>query len=126
MTMNAKDLAFVQGRTASTLRSQRPRLVADAKLYHSQTQPPTNVDVPHVSGTGTVGHTLHCTMGNWNGEPVAYGAQWLRSGTPVLGATFDDYLLTKADSGHMVACEVTAYTGGGEKAVESVPVAVTG
>ena len=36
------------------------------------TAPPVNVDVPHVSGTGTVGSTLNCTMGNWQNEPTSY------------------------------------------------------
>lgn len=126
MTMTAKELEFVKDRTASTLRTQRPRLVADAKKYHAQTLPPTNIDVPAIVGTPKVGHTLTVTMGNWNGEPAAYGARWSRDGAPIPGATFESYLLTKADSGHMVDCEVTAYTGGGQRTVGSDAVAVTG
>jgi hypothetical protein len=125
MTMNAKELTFAKGKTRGTLRAQRPRLVADAKKYKAQTTPPTNVDVPVVTGTPTVGHTLTCTMGNWNGTPVAYGAKWLRDAAVIPGATFAKYLLVAADSGHMLACQVTAFTGGGQASVTSSGTAVT-
>jgi hypothetical protein len=42
-------------------------------------------------------------MGNWNGTPTAYGAQWMRDGAPIAGATRASYLLTAADSGWLVA-----------------------
>jgi hypothetical protein len=125
MTMNAKELHFAQGKTRGTLRGLRPRLIADAKKYKAQTVAPTNVDAPFVSGAGTVGHTLASTMGNWNGSPAAYGAQWMRDGVPIAGATFAKYLLIAADSGHSVLCRVTAYTGGGSASVNSNAVAVT-
>jgi hypothetical protein len=35
---------------------------------------PVNVDIPFVSGTADVGSSLHCTMGNWTGEPTAMSA----------------------------------------------------
>ena len=37
---------------------------------------PRNVDVPLVTGDGTVGATLNCTMGNWDGEPTGYAYSW--------------------------------------------------
>jgi hypothetical protein len=37
---------------------------------HDRDAAPAVVDVPHVSGPGTVGGTLSCTMGNWTGEPT--------------------------------------------------------
>jgi hypothetical protein len=124
MTMTAKELTFAKGKTRGVLRAQRPRLVADAKKYKSQTVAPTNVDAPLVSGTGTVGHTLTSTMGNWNGTPVAYGAQWMRDAVTIPGATFAKYLLVGADSGHSVACQVTAFTGGGQASVWSNAIVV--
>ena len=124
MTMNAKELHFAQGKTRGALRAQRPRLVADAKKYKSQSTPPTNVDVPVIMGTPTVGHTLQCTMGNWNGTPVAYGAQWMRDAAPIANATFAKYLVVSADSGHSLTCKVTAFTGGGQASVTSSPAAV--
>ena len=125
MTMNAKELHFAQGKTRGTLRAQRPRLVADAKKYKGQTVAPTNVDVPVIMGTGVVGHTLETTMGNWNGSPAAYGAQWKRDAVAILNATLKKYLLVAADSGHSITCTVTAFTGGGQASVTSSAVAVT-
>ena len=125
MTMTAKELTFAKGKTRSTLRAQRPRLVADAKKYKAQSTPPTNTSVPVIMGTGVVGHTLECTMGLWNGSPVAYGAQWMRDAAPIPKATFAKYLLVAADSGHSITCQVTAFTGGGQASVTSNAVAVT-
>ena len=125
MTMNAKELHFAQGKTRGVLRAQRPRLVADAKKYKAQSTPPTNVNVPVIMGTGAVGHTLECTMGNWNGSPSAYGAQWLRNAVAIPKATFAKYLIVQADSGKSLTCQVTAFTGGGQASVTSSAVAVT-
>src|SRR4029077_9394468 len=44
-------------------------------------QPPINRDVPYVGGSGTVGGTLTCTMGNWTGEPTGYAYAWSGHGT---------------------------------------------
>jgi hypothetical protein len=125
MTMTAKELTFAKGKTRGALRAQRPRLVADAKKYKAQTVAPTNVNAPQVTGTPTVGYALNCTMGIWNGSPVAYGAKWLRDAVAIPGATFAKYLLVAADSGHSLACQVTAFTGGGQASVMSNAVSVT-
>jgi hypothetical protein len=69
--------------------------------------PPAVVDVPYVAGTGTVGETLTCTMGNWTGEPTSYAYQWKRDGTTDLG-TDDSYVIAAADAGSSITCVVTA------------------
>src|SRR4029077_12571616 len=66
--------------------------------------PPMNVDVPYVSGTGAVGSTLTCTMGNWEGAPTSYSYAWSGSGT----ATGDTYVVGAADAGTSITCIVTA------------------
>ena len=125
MTMSAKELTFAKGKTRGALRAQRPRLVADAKKYKAQTTPPTNTSVPAITGTPNVGHTLTVTMGIWTGAPTAYGAQWKRDGVAIPGATFANYLATAQDVGHTLLCAVTAFTGGGQAAVNSGSVTVT-
>jgi hypothetical protein len=125
MTMSAHELAFVQQHTRPSVRALKPRLVADRDLYYSQTLPPVNTSVPACTGTGTVGFTLTVTMGIWTNQPSAYGAQWLRDAVPILGATKSTYLITAADSGHSLSCQVTAFTGGGSASVTSNAVAVT-
>lgn len=74
--------------------------------------PPRNVDVPYVSGEGTVGATLTCTMGNWDGEPTSYAYAWASDGTPnaVTGST---YTVLAADAGHSIICVVTASNDAG-------------
>ena len=70
--------------------------------------PPVNVDVPHVSQAGS---TLSCTMGNWTGEPSGYAYAWHRDGVAISGATNATYAVQADDSGHSLACVVTATNG---------------
>ena len=123
--LNADELAFIQAHPRAVVRAMKPILADEKQTYDAQTAPPTVVDVPHATGTGTVGQILTCTMGNWNGEPVAYAWQWLRGGTPILGATADTRLLTAADSGQSLSCKVTATSGGGSASSTSNAIAVT-
>jgi hypothetical protein len=67
--------------------------------------PPVNVDVPHVQ---LAGGAATCTMGNWRGEPSGYAYQWHRDGGAIPGATNANYTVVAADSGHGLACVVTA------------------
>lgn len=119
-----KELKFCQQRTRSTLRSQRPRLFAQYKAHRKNLTVPTNVNVPVIMGTPSVGHTLESTMGNWNGSPTAYGAQWKRDGVAIPNAVFAKYLVVSADSGHALTCTVTAITGGGQASVTTAPASV--
>jgi hypothetical protein len=71
------------------------------------TAPPTNRDVPYVSGTGTVGSALNCTMGNWDGTPTGYSYQWQANGT-VVAQNGPNYTVQAVDQGRSLACVVTA------------------
>jgi hypothetical protein len=71
------------------------------------TDPPVNVDIPHVSGVGTVGEILTCTMGNWEGEPTDYAYLWESDGRDV-GTDDGSYLIAATDAGHSITCTVTA------------------
>lgn len=66
--------------------------------------PPVNVDVPYASQSGA---TLHCTMGNWDGEPTSYAYAWHTDGA-ANGATGESYAVQAGDVGHGLACVVTA------------------
>ena len=123
--LTAKEMKFCQGKTRSTLRSQRPRLYANYKKHLANKTVPTNVDVPVIMGSPLVGHTLECTMGNWNGAPTAYGVQWTRNAAAIPGATFAKYLAVAADIGQPIVARVTAYTVGGQATVASSSVTVT-
>jgi hypothetical protein len=73
---------------------------------------PAVVDTPAVTGTGAVGETLTCTVGNWTGEPTNYAYQWHRNGTAGLMGS-DTYVVVEADVGHGIACSVTATNAAG-------------
>jgi hypothetical protein len=74
--------------------------------------PPTNRDVPYVSGTGAVGQQLSCTMGNWEGTPSAYSYKWQANGTGIAqnGA---NYTVQSNDVGRSIVCVVTATNAAG-------------
>jgi hypothetical protein len=71
------------------------------------TAPPENVDVPTIMGTGVVGETLTCTMGNWNNEPTGYTYAWQSDGT-ANSATGASYAVPPGDVGKAISCVVTA------------------
>jgi hypothetical protein len=81
--------------------------LTDTPSEPAATAPPVNRDVPYVSGTGTVGSTLTCTMGNWDNmyaEPHSYAYAWSGSGS----ASGDTYVVDAADAGTDITCVVTA------------------
>lgn len=88
----------------------------------SQIFPPVNTTAPAVTGTGAVGNTLSCTMGNWTYAPTSYAYQWLRNGaTRPGGITTPTLVLLAADSGTSISCRVTATNpaGAGTPAVSN-------
>ncbi len=64
---------------------------------------PVNRDVPYVSQDG---ETLHCTMGNWTGEPTSYAYAWQDVAGPT--SDTDSYTIVADDTGHVITCVVTA------------------
>ena len=78
--------------------------------------PPTVVDAPFVSQTGTgVGSTLNCTLGNWNGAPSSRTYQWKKDGVNV-GTNAATYTLVSGDATHLFNCTMTATNGIGTSA----------
>ncbi|HKW23475.1 MAG TPA: hypothetical protein VJO13_18990 [Ktedonobacterales bacterium] len=67
--------------------------------------PPVNVDVPFASLTGAM---ASCTMGVWQGEPTEYAYAWHNDGVAIAGAAGATYAVQPDDSGHSLACVVTA------------------
>jgi hypothetical protein len=104
----------VYGRACDLLRAMASPQYSAA--LHDKYAAPGVVDVPYVAGTGTVGQTLTCTMGNWTGEPTEYAYQWRRDGTTDIGTGAASYLIVSADAGHQVTCIVTATNGVGSSA----------
>ena len=94
-------------------RTHQAEIAALAAAMLHASGPPVNVDVPYASVTGA---TASCTMGNWQGEPTSYSYQWHRDGVAIDGATSATYAVQPDDSGHSVACVVTATNAMGSTA----------
>jgi hypothetical protein len=61
---------------------------------------------PTISGTIGIGNTVTAIPGTWD-QGVSLSYQWFRDGSPVPGATSDDYDITNSDSGAMLFVRVT-------------------
>lgn len=82
--------------------------------------PPANTTAPSISGSPAVARALSCAPGAWSsGAPISYAYQWLRDGTAIGGATSPSYTVAPADTGHALACEVTATNLAGSTSVTS-------
>ena len=86
-------------------RTHSREIAALAAAMTAASGPPVNVDVPYASLTGA---TASCTMGNWQGEPTDYAYVWHSDGVAIEGATSATYAVQPDDSGHSLACVVTA------------------
>jgi WD40 repeat protein len=86
--------------------------------------PPVNSARPQASGTPQVGQTLGCSPGSWSGSIVYYAYQWLRDGSPIDDSARTFYLITTADQGHTLSCQVTANNYGGSATATSASMAV--
>jgi hypothetical protein len=81
---------------------------------------PENTVAPIVSGTAKVGQTLTCSEGTWSTPaPTSYAYRWLRDGVAIGGAELNIYIVTAADEGHSISCEVTATDAVGSKSAVS-------
>jgi hypothetical protein len=74
---------------------------------------PTNTEAPKISGTPAAGQTLRCSTGIWTNSPTKYEYEWSLDGTPIGGATDDEYEVPAGDEGHTLTCTVTASNAGG-------------
>lgn len=87
---------------------------------------PSNASSPSVASSATEGDTLTCDPGTWNGSPTSFSFEWLRNGTPILGAISDGYTLAAADVGTSIVCRVTATNAGGNSSASSNAVVPSG
>lgn len=67
-----------------------------------------STEMPAVTGRPLVGSALSATPGGWTVEDAEVTYAWLRDGTPIAGATAQDYALVAADAGTSVGVAVTA------------------
>jgi hypothetical protein len=85
---------------------------------------PAALTAPSLGGDPVVGSTLTCSDGTWTGSPTLTRT-WLRSGSPVPGATSSSYAVTSNDVGRTLRCRVTASNGSGSADSDTNEVTVT-
>jgi DNA-binding beta-propeller fold protein YncE len=87
---------------------------------------------PQITGGARAGQQMHCSAGRWGGDvPGAFlyraatgsAVQWLKSGTPIGGATESVYTPTESGS---YSCEVTLSNQAGSQTQASAPHTVLG
>ena len=98
-----------------------------------QSDRPTNVTEPTISGTAAVSSRLTANRGTWIGEPpITYSFQWLRCGTAgdncseISGATDNQYLVVDNDSARTLRVRVTARNDVGSRSALSNQTGVVG
>ena len=78
-----------------------------------------------ITGDATVGSTLTAITTPWGPDPVTVGFQWLRNGSPILGATSATYVVGGADVTATLSVVATGTKPGyGDAPVTSAPVTV--
>ncbi len=87
---------------------------------------PKEVSQPTVEGTPRVGSTLTANVGVWTGNPTRYTYQWSSCEPPdrtncvaIKGATSKTYVPVRADIGHTIKVDVTAYNADGKATADS-------
>lgn len=86
---------------------------------------PLNTSKPVISGSPAVGSTLACANGTWAGEPPpTFAIRWLRDGAPISGATGAGYVVSSADQGQQLTCEVIATNSSGSTGATSSAVSI--
>ncbi len=81
---------------------------------------PKDVVAPSITGSASLGATITCEHGLWEGAPPpAFSYQWYREGVPIAGATEATHTIESADQGHLLACVVTAFNVQGSSQAES-------
>ena len=106
-------------------RVERVRLrPGDLRGHHHLPRAPAALSAPSIGGDLLVGSTLTCSDGTWTGSPKLTRS-WLRSGSPVAGASAATYVVTTNDVGRTLRCRVTASNASGSADADSNEVTVT-
>ncbi len=92
--------------------------------------PPKNEIPPELSGTPSLGERLECSEGQWSGNPTpSLVLEWIRDRGQADEAIVDhsgSHVVSEADEGHSLTCEVTAFNDEGSATSYSDEVSVPG
>lgn len=81
---------------------------------------PSDKSAPSITGTAKAGRTVTCRHGRWTALPTSFSRTWLRDGSPV-GDGARTRKLTRADSGHAIACRIVAHNDFGSSPAVTSP-----
>lgn len=99
-------------------------------IVAAKDQAPSNVTLPIIAGTPSVGQTLVAASGTWKGASGVFGYQWLRCNASggacadLPGATAQSYTVTSSDAGSTLVVRVRASNNVGSTNAASAPVKV--
>lgn len=77
---------------------------------------PEITTAPSITGTAQQNAVVSCGAGTWTNAPSGYARQWRRDGAAIPGETSTILLLTLADVGRSITCDVVATNAGGSSA----------
>lgn len=100
-------------RAAGSLEKHRTRTMVSAPTSKITDLIVTNTAAPTLAGTPMKESELRvASAGTWGPGKVGLEYQWMRSGSPVPGATAEKYKLVQADVGHVMYARVTGSKSG--------------
>src|SRR3954447_12025766 len=109
-----------------------PSALAAPVLAPPPPPPGTSNPVIGFVGVSEEGADYTCSPGAWIGNNPTFAYEWQRNGTPIAGATRDNYVVVAADVGQLIKCHVTATDNAGAATADSdeespnIPPATTG
>lgn len=81
--------------------------------------PPSNIQLPTITGVFDVNGTLTANNGSWAGSPTSYTYQWKRDGVDIPLATNSTYVVTNTDVDTDISVVVTATNAQGSASATS-------
>ncbi len=82
--------------------------------------PPANTVLPIITGNTIVGNTLTVDNGTWTGSEITYEYLWYRGEEPLWAETSNTIILTAADEGKTLKCQVQALNPVGAETVFTI------
>jgi glucose/arabinose dehydrogenase len=108
---NDQDYRFIGWSDGSTALTRTFKLLSNTTLTARFLSRPGAKAPPGIRGTSRTRHTLRARTGDWLGNELTYGYQWLRCApgcAPIGGATATTYRVRDADLGKRLAVRVIA------------------
>ena len=107
-------------RVTGTNREAPGGVAATSKSVHVPGEGPVDLEQPFITGGASVGATLKCEAGHWQGKPPpTFTYQWYRGASPITGAVEESYVVEAPDTGEALSCNVLGSNSEGSLEQES-------